>query len=345
MRSGSNKSIGGKIMEYSVRGRLAGGACNVMKGLLGLHVIAGGLLSTADVQLVLHNRALAGIIWSTVLFILAIMALVGRDDMDQSGKRAANSCMFWGGVSLIWHFLGLIQNGMLGQSNLMLDICMTVQLVSVLLVYIFCSGDPVWSVLLGIGCGAGMTFLWGWMISAGWNGWLILAVLLGVLILGSVLIQLLRQYPPKEGGLEEGVSDRITGNIVTGLLGAALIWAAVSVFFPMMEGATVHKSVQVNQADGSKSAVLIHVEWGESAEWKLPEFLNKRLRRSECSEYLLVEDKASLLDWKIAELRSTEWIDLPSHSELHHISEMTLVWLSWEDEDTVRVDDALIDVH
>lgn len=323
-------------MGYSARGTMADGACHIMKAIM---MIGWVIVLTADLlsmEVVLNNPMLMSVIRVVLIGILALTAILGRNEMSAGGNKAANSCLYWAFCYHAYAYsVDITNNAAWGQ----ISVCGLVEMGLVLLVYILCSGDALWTVLLNMISGVGIAFSGHGMISAGWNGWIIAVLLIAEAVVLWLLVEFIDKWIVESLSYDTwGKDDRKGGYIWAGVCLTVVVAVLCGVFVPISRNVTVKHSDTAYYNGQEKSAALYHVNFGSTEEWKLPEYIMQFVDDEECAEYLVVRQAKPILDFGIGKICYAQSYQMTGHNELHHVSDMKLVWLSWQDATTISID-------
>ena len=173
-------------MGNSMRGTMADIACHIMKAVLLIGFAILLVVEQLNLKLVMDNKLLTEVIRVVAVGILTLTAILGRNEMSMGGKKAANSCLY---MALVYHamtYMASAENHAIwGQ----ISVCGVVEMGLVMLVYILCSGDGLWTVLLNLISGVGIVFSGHAMISAGWSIWLVVLALIAETIILWLLVE------------------------------------------------------------------------------------------------------------------------------------------------------------
>ena len=323
-------------MGNSMRGTMADIACHIMKAVLLIGFAILLVVEQLNLKLVMDNKLLTEVIRVVAVGILTLTAILGRNEMSMGGKKAANSCLYWG---CCYHAMAyaapLVSDASWGQ----LSVCGLIEMGLIMLVYVLCSGDALWTVLLYMLAGVGIVFSGHGMLLAGWNGWLIAGVLIAETIVLWFLIQAIDQWIMENMCYDTWTKeDRTGGYILTGVCLTVLVVMICGVFVPGSRNMSITHSDTAYYNGGEKSATLYHVDYGSKEDWKLPAYIMQFVQDNDCREYLIVTNAEPLLDFGIGKVYNTKSFKLETHSVLHHVSDMQLVWISWQDANTLSVD-------
>ncbi len=323
-------------MGNSLRGTMADWACHIMKAIVLIGWTITLITDILGMEVVMNNPMLMSVLRVVVIGILSLTAILGRNEMSAGGNKAANSCLYW---ALYYHMLvyimDIVNNAAWGQ----ISVCGVIEMGLLTLVYVLCSGDALWTVLLNMLSGVGIVFSAHGMISAGWNGWIIAVLLIAEAVVLWLLVEFIDKWIVSSLSYDTwGRDNRTGGYIWAGVCYTVFVVLLCGAFVPVSRNVTVKHSDTAYYNGREKSAALYHVNFGSTDEWKLPEYIMQFMNDEECAEYLVIRQSEPVLDFGIGKVCYVRSFKMTGHNELHHVSDMKLVWLSWQDANTISVD-------
>ena len=320
-----------------MRGTLADIACHIMNAVLMVSWTLTRAFDALSLEVVMSNQMMVDVLRVVIMGVLALTAILGRNEMSVSGNKAANSCLY---MALVYHamtYMASAENHAIwGQ----ISVCGVVEMGLVMLVYILCSGDGLWTVLLNLISGVGIVFSGHAMISAGWSIWLVVLALIAETIILWLLVEGIDRWIIDNMLHDKWCKEERTGGyVIAGVCLTVAVVLVLGVVVPISQSVTVKYSDTAYYNDGEKSATLYHVSFGSTEEWKLPEYIMQFIDDEICREYLVVKNEKPIWDFGIGKVYSVVNHQMAGHSVLHHAGDMKEVGVRWLDEYTVMVDE------